>query len=381
MERLTLVCPGAWCALRPMPLSLDRWAAAREEVLRSIEGFVPIPAEHALIGLIDRRAHAAPGAPGGPAAAAGPGASYLVALDRRRIEPWLAALASALGRPVDVLLSSHGAALGVGAGAHDRALVLDGAPGAAIVAHRFEHGEVIALAEPLADADADGDPAPFRIEPTPAELALGAALLPRVAPGRCAPLMGRPTPAPRRWLAPASLAAAAALVMLSVPQIDAARSSAATERLLAQIDATRDGAQAARRERDEAMALIERLRAAQAIFASTPPSVLPALAAAQGVVPDDGFLYRVELDATSATLRGEAPRASDVLRALEATPQFQSARQTESVIPVEERSAEQFTLRADREASLPAGPLAPTRAPAQPAASPVSTAPNERAGS
>ena len=76
--------------------------------------------------------------------------------------------------------------------------------------------------------------------------------------------------------------------------------------------------------------------------------VQPELEAAHRVLPADAFLYRIQINREAVTIRGEAPRASDVLERLESSAIFSQARSLDAPLVVEERGAEQFHIRAQR---------------------------------
>ncbi|HBS28815.1 MAG TPA: hypothetical protein DEB06_05055, partial [Phycisphaerales bacterium] len=52
--RVVLTLPAHWTSLRPIALTSAKWAGAREEVLRSVQGLFPLAADAAMVGLIDR---------------------------------------------------------------------------------------------------------------------------------------------------------------------------------------------------------------------------------------------------------------------------------------------------------------------------------------
>ncbi len=76
--------------------------------------------------------------------------------------------------------------------------------------------------------------------------------------------------------------------------------------------------------------------------------VMPDLAAAHRVIPDDAFLYDLRVDNRRVFLRGEASRASDVLRSLESSPAFTAPTRQSPTQVVQERGTETFDLAATR---------------------------------
>lgn len=115
--------------------------------------------------------------------------------------------------------------------------------------------------------------------------------------------------------------------------------------------------QALRAELDAKTALVE-----QGVGKTIAPweSVMPDLTSAHEVVPAAGFIYEVGVDETRVFLRGEAPRASDVLRALESSSAFESPKQQSPVSPVPERGTEEFDLVATRRSTESTGDPKPS---------------------
>jgi len=343
--RVVLTLPAEWIGVRPIALTSDKWRSARDEVTRSIHGLFPMSADDAMVGLIDRvddHGRAVSGA--------------LVAAERSRVEPWRRAIESAAGRPLHAVLPMHAALQGLGLQSIEHAEILERLPGGPLVAHRLHWGRLRDIAAPYSESAPregqrlvlDAADATQGRPVTPEELAVGAALAPIVAPESYWPLEG-PTPrAPRRWLFPVAAAIGAGALLWAASSIAESRYARAADALEAEQEAIKATYEDAQQTRAEALRLAALLR--KGVFEPTASwrSIMPDLAVAQSVVPDDGFLYRLDYDTRSVTLTGEAKRASDVLKRLEDTDAFSGARTLGASTIVEERVTEQFSIRADR---------------------------------
>jgi hypothetical protein len=344
--RLVLTLPSAWCSARPIGVSRKQWGGAREELLRSIEGLFPIPAEDAMVGLIDRAS-----SDDGTASAGG----YLIAASKRRVSPWIEAVERALGRGIDLVLPAQFALQGLGTQGRESATVVERLPSGATVEHTLRWGRITDLARPFGGAaslassgaalvDSSGAARPVSAQ----DVAVAAVVALRVAAETLAPLRG---PVPRvshRWIP----AAAAALVALVVFWVAAQADSWRVERGIARLEAERASSAAVLADvhaaRERALRLASLLAAANALMPGEGADVLADLAAAQAALPEGGFMYRLELDDRALTLKGESKRAGDVLRALEDSPRFQAARELDTAVAVEERTTETFHIRAER---------------------------------
>lgn len=353
---LILTIPASWCAVRPIAVTRRQWKSARPELLRNVEGFFPLPADDAMVGLVDRvdesRAPASRG--------------YLIAASRRRVEPWLEAISRAFGRRPSVILAPHMALAGLGLQQHESARVLERLPTGACVEHVLRWGAVVELARsaaapafesPTSLAVVHGhaaDAAPGAIAPvSSAQLAIASALAMSVASSSLAPLSGTAPRTAPTWIPAAALAALAVAMVIAGTRVSSWRES----RALAQVEARRsEQAEALARvvaDRDRAQQLAALIRAAEALGPASSPDLLADLQAAQEALPADGFLYRVELDAKALAIRGEAKRAGDVLRAIEESPRFHAAREMDTAAAIEERRLESFHIRAERSDSAP----------------------------
>ncbi len=367
--RLILTIPTAWCAVRAVPFDARQWRSAREGVMASLEQLVPVAPADALVGVIGRAG--APAQAADDAVAAG---GFLLAARRSAVQPWIEKLEAITGASVTAVLAAPMAALGLGSQSSPRAEIFDELAGGMTVRHSFVHGELADLGAPLGLAD-DTSAASARRLPgvsgdsggasiTGAELAVAAALAERVGAGCFAPLMGQARTAPRRWLVPLAAAALAMAALWGASAVSDHRYQAAIDQLAEQrkqFEPQRKLAEATRAEARRLIALID-----QGVNANVNSwaSVMPRLAAAQGALPQDGFLYWVRLDAEGLEMRGEAKHAADVLRALESPGgPFTRARLTDPVSTVDGRELETLTVRADRK---PAGAAAAPSTEAKP---------------
>lgn len=344
---IVLVVPASMVGVRPTALPADRWPAAREEMLKSIESLFPFPASDAAAGYVGRRL---PGS--------GESAGYIIAADRRQLRPWMDSLQKVTGRPVDAVMSSHMALFGLGLQQEANAEVLEWS-GAGWSAHRLAWGEISELNGSSSEGESSGRIAipSDRSPPTGArgisgaDLATAGALASVVAPGGFAPLIGRSVGSSRRWVPAAAAIGLGCLLLWGAGRIEEWR----YERGIAHLERARAEQQSARVRVELAQArtneLVARLDAASRAFGAPSAGMLSAVEAAQAAVPEGAFLYRVEVDDKTVTVKGEAKRAGDVLRALEDSPAFRGARELDTPVMVEERGLEMFNIRVEREAS------------------------------
>lgn len=339
---VVLIVPGSIAAVRPTALPAGRWGAAKDELMKSVESLFPFPAEQAVVGFVGRRL------------AGGEEAGYLVGADRRSLRAWTDVLERMLARPVDAVVSSHMALLGLGLQGDPERAVAEAGPGGP-VRHRLVWGEVAELNGAASDGDSGSAVALPPAEDgaagtlSGAELAAAGALAFASSGDRFAPLVGRVRTGGPRWLAAAVLVAVGGLMIWGASVVASWR----TERGIARLERARaDHAlvlEESRRARAVARDLSARLEAVGRVFAGPSSGVLPAVRAALAAVPEGAFVYRIEVDAATVTIKGEAKRAGDVLRALEESEEFKGARDLDTPVAVEERGLEMFNIRADRE--------------------------------
>lgn len=373
--RAVLTLPSAWCSARPIGVTRKQWGGARLELLRSIEGLFPIPADDAMVGLIDRAS-----ADDGSASAGG----YLIAASRRRAAPWIESIERAIGRRISLVLPAQFALQGLGLQARESATVVERLPTGAVVEHALRWGRITDLSRPAAGPTALTTSSMALVDPAGAVhpldaqgIAAAAAVALRVAPDSLAPLSGPAPRASRRWIP----AAAAALLALGVFWAAARAESWRVERGIARFGSERAASAAVLADvqaaREKTLRLSALLAAASALMPRDGPDVLSDLAAAQAALPEGGFIYRLELDERALTLKGESKRAGDVLRALEDSPRFQAARELDTAVSVEERTTETFHIRAER---TPLSASAAGQPDPPPAVLPASAAPQPAGG-
>lgn len=359
--RMVLVAPSGMFGVRPIGIAPSAWPAAREEVRRSIGSLFPIGQEDALVGYLGRRSED------------GVESGYVIAAARSSLQPWLEALGRAGFPRVEMVLPPHMALLGLGLQQEAESLVIDRTAAGTAQVHRLRWGEVVELnAEGEASSRGDADsPMSVRTRSITAsyqrgasrdheyeeseipgrDLAVAGALAPIVAPRLMAPVIGPAPRAPRRWaLAGAAYLGAAGILWLA--------SWAEGWRLDRAVG--RGEAEAARRSaavlevcqsRDRVVELAGRLETVRQSMPAPGMGALSTLAAVHAAMPGGAFLYRVEADAVAVTLKGEAKRSGDVLRAVEDSPAFRGARELDTPVVVEERGLEMFNIRAQRAAA------------------------------
>ncbi|MEO1129648.1 MAG: hypothetical protein AAFX05_08090 [Planctomycetota bacterium] len=356
--RLVLTCSSGVCAIRPIPLGVQSWRAAEEEVTHSVARLLPLSPDDAMLGLVERVAPQRAVAHDSDATAQG----YLVGVRRSVVEALVERIESISGRSVTTVLSPHMAMMGLGLQHVERATLIDTPAPGVMMAHHFEWGQPVELDLPWApdasDAAAlagthvrslpngDGRTPPGAEPITALELAIGAAIACSSDFGRFIPLTGRRARSLPRWLLPASLTAAAvALIMVagSVENSRYERAAVEVRRQLADLEAQ---AKAVQQSRARFATLSSRMKDGVAPTVSAWRPVMPDLVEARRTIPEDGFLYRIRLSSDRVTLNGESQRAASVLRAMEDSTRFADARQGNPPIAIEERGTETFDVTA-----------------------------------
>jgi len=338
-QRVTLVLPPEWCAVRPMQLSRADWAGARDEVRRSLDRLLPIPADDAMLGYIeletgsdDRR-------------------GVLIATRRSRVRPWTDAIQSAVGRPVGEIVSAHMAMLGLGLQEAPEANIAEGAPQAGGSRHRLRFGKPVAVDEPEGGDEAPPDirlPGQAEGSISGGDLAVAAGLAPLVATDVYAPLQGRPPRRIWKW-APVAAGMAAALALIATAGTAGdARLRAAAEHLRAEQQSLTTDFEAAQALRSETRRLHRLLEEGVAEATAEWRSTLPALAEMQRAMPEDGFFYRLDVTPGGVAFSGEAPNAPGVLQRLEDSPLFTAAQRSAPITPSSVSGMDVFELRAER---------------------------------
>ncbi len=350
--KVVLSLPSAMCAVRPIAINSAMWATARDEIESTITRLMPFDAGDAMIGMIDRMPQ--PGSAPGDAAPQRTG--YLIGASRSACRPLIDTIETALGRPIDRIQTVHHALLGLGLQREPVAEVLESVSGATL-RHRLRFGLPESLAEPVLGDHAPrtlalpGAQAPPDAQAlTPTDIATGAALAPIVASEAFRPMVGAVPVRAMRWLAPAAIAAAALALAFVAVNADRARWREATDRIEARRADHAPTLAEVQALRDQVQTLNARLARINQVSSDWAP-VVPTLAAAREVLPDNAIFYEVVLSPTQVSIQGEAPRASDVIQRLESSPAFADAEPVGPTSRVEERGAERFHLSARRERS------------------------------
>lgn len=361
--RVVLMLPGSACAVRPIALTTRTWNKARAEMQRAVPSLFPLSSDDALLAVIDA-------APKDGEEATGSG--WLVATSRSRLDPWRAAIERVIGRSIDECIPFHVAAASLGLQHDAEATLIEPLRTGGARAHRFRYARPVELSQPaevdnpdpndwtsgrlitITDspaAPADGDAV------RPADLAAAAAsarsLAREGAVASYVPFIGAPASSRSRLVMPIAGFGVAAAIFVLAAVLGNARLARATERVDTARQANAARVKAAELDRAEYERLASRIRSYADLAPDAAPRLLPILASAQSAVPSDAFLYRIDLDQRSVTIRGEAPRTLDVLARLEATDQFKSAESLEPPSVIKERSLETFNIRAQR-ADVPA---------------------------
>lgn len=372
---IVFTCPAHICGTRPLPLSLTQWRRSNADVLASLDKLLPVRPDDAEAGFIAAAPAFVDADSDSPEER-----GFLVAVRRDQLEAWTTPLAEAAGRPVHRVLSPAMAMLGLPlASAPDAAVIERTGPGV-VTMYRFRAGAPDRLAEPWTDdrldslalggvelfewptSTGDGLPGHRRAAPlSPADLAAAAALAPIAGAGRFAPVVGPSPRAPRRWIAPAALTAAAIGIIAAAGHVESTRFERAIDDLHAQRAAHAERLAAVEQHRRgyaQAAARLERALVSERSPARPAPrAALASLADAAETLPAGrGFLYEIALDDASVTVRGEAPRAGEVLGAVERADAFRAATQLDPPVAVAERGHEAFRIRADRAAPQDAAP-------------------------
>jgi hypothetical protein len=348
--RVILTVPSAWCVHRPVQVSWKDWPKARDEIHASLDQLVPLDAESTSIG------HIQTGASG-----------WLLATPMQRTKPWQERISAALGRPIDSMLTTHMASLGLGFQNSQRAEFIDASsPELPPTRLAFEGGRPIALeetAEPRASVDGPGrrfvlvpgggTPAGASTTPPgerlgPGDMAVAAAIAQRIAPGVYHPLVGSPPSTLRSLVAPVAAAVAAVACLFAAPMVYNASLDAADAENVAQIRALESSAARVEEIRAEATRMDAMLRDAVIAPTSDWSIVLPVLADVFDAVGESGYLHRLDLSGDQLAIRGEAPGATRILEQLDRSPHFENVALVAPVTPGSTRDLVIFEIRASR---------------------------------
>lgn len=323
-DGLVLVVPSSAAHTRPFALTTKRWASAREDVMASVETLFPLGADDARVGVLDMATE-------GDAAEHG----CLVALGSASVRPIIEHVHAALGRTPDAVLAPVQClpALGVQSEAH--AVVLEDVGLGEVVEHTLRFGVPSAMGSAPSDATpgvtrvclpgVSTETAPDARAITLPELALAGALTPTVSRTVTAPVDGTMPAARSRWLVPAAcllLAGGLLWAALAAPGVRSERALAdiATRQADMESDVLRVNAL-----RRDALAQHQRLDDAVAPLLASWTPTLPDLQSVRSALPDDAFLHEVVLEGDKLTVKGVAPEANRVLRAIEESDAFDRA--------------------------------------------------------
>jgi len=365
---VVFVCPTEMTAVRPIGVGVSGFLSARADLHRSIGRLVPIAPENALIGLVER--HGAP--PGDADAQAGSDVTgYIFAARRDAMDAWTEKVRTIVGRGPDAVLSPAMALIGVGGQRTESLVALERTSTGAQLAHSFRFGRATELAQPIDSdrlASIQSAGAVVRSIPTPSgahehvgtiplsptELAIGGGMAMVMGGGEFAPLIGAPPRATPRW-APGIAAMIGAVVLVwGAIAVRGYRYEHAIESL-AREEATLD-AEVARVQsmRAESARLTSLVRDGVGATTARWSPRLPDVAAVASIIPDGSYLYSIGVSNAGVNIQGEAPKASTVLGALEASPRFAKADRRDPTVAIPEKSTEIFSLHAEFERPAPA---------------------------
>ncbi|MFG0275109.1 MAG: hypothetical protein ACF8QF_08630 [Phycisphaerales bacterium] len=339
-SRTVFVCPFEWCAARPVALTTRQWPGARDEVLRSIDQMLPLTADDACIGLVDL--HPDEERPGAPVGAC------LVGVRAKTMRRWTDPIERALGRSIDLALSPHMAALGLGLQQAPQASVLEPGPGAGAI--RLRDGRIVGVTEPPGPGDRVALPgASEEGANSPGELAAAGAIAERVAPEGFRPLAGRVRSGAWKWATPGLAATLAAACLVGGFMIADTRRAEAIDTLRSDRAALRDRFEESRRIGERIERLNALLETGVAGATREWRSPLPVLQDVAGAIQRPAFLYRVDVSPRSVSLVGEADEVRAVLQRLEESDTLGNVALTDTVLPSPgDASLDVFSIRADR---------------------------------
>lgn len=367
-SRLCVLVPADMVSARRMPLGCAAWSRASGELRGSVEKLLPIEAEHAVLGMVDRAHDATAGQSAGgeerhsaSASTDSVGHGYLLGTDARTLRHLLEPIEAAFGRPVDLVLAWPHALLGLGTQREPRALVLDESPPGVPVHHELRSGRLARLSDPghsIGHAPAaallmPGVQAPNlnaeRVRRLDGyDLAAAAALAEHVAPGAIIPLRGRRRSIGTRWIAAAAAAMLGLVLLLGANRIHDSRVDAELIRIQAAADQLAPELAQAEARRERLTRLTATLAQINDAWSGTDPQIIEAYRALRDAVPAQGFIYRVQIDGQRMTMNAEAPRAAAVLERVEGSPLFRGATMRPPSGVSERPGMERFEITAER---------------------------------
>jgi hypothetical protein len=332
---ITLVVPGAWCASRPMPLSITRWARARAEIAASIDSLFPFSPDDALLEYITCSSSSSTAA---DQTDADTEQGVLVAVSRAQLAPWIEQIQRDFGKTPDRIVSTHAALPGLGLQDYEATVVLEPDAVGAATAHSLCFGAVQSIDEPtptpgvLADqsvylfpsVDQSAHPGASVLDPH--DIAAGVVIADYVAPGNASPFVGKRVSPLKQMSLPAAIAAAAVIIMATASSTAQSRLRSGLESLRAEQAALQPQVDEIQTLRANASLLARNTEHIRSLTADTGEPMLSILAAGHTVLPDDGFMYRARFTPASIELLGQCPDVGGLLREIEASSTFTEAR-------------------------------------------------------
>ncbi|MEM8834393.1 MAG: hypothetical protein AAGD00_01105 [Planctomycetota bacterium] len=353
---VSLVVPTEWCASREAPIEPRDWARSENAIRELVDSTFPFSSSEAHVSLIVLDAHTT-----SPR-------TLIVGAARARIEPWLDAIPTNLAAGAIRAVPEAAGLLGLGAQHDDACVIVDPNPAVGASMHRFERGSLVSVGEPFDSDEVEdvralggrvmvlerGVEVPIAGETVSrVSFAAGTAMEPLAAPGAVRPFVGERSRQARPMLVPAGMLAAAIALVIAGVWYESQRYSGALERVASRRAALADSVADVTAERDAALRARDTLEGEVAPTIDGWRPILPTLREALDALPDDGFAYRVRLDARRVEMSGEAPRAAEVLERLDASNAFTSAEQTQPISTVPIRELETFAVRAERTEATP----------------------------
>ena len=331
---ITLVIPGAWCASRPMPLSITRWARSRPEIAASVDSLFPFSPDDALLEYISC-AHSTSSADHKEKEA---DEGVLVAISRTHLAPWIDAIERDFGRTPDRIVSTHATLPGLGFQGINSAVVLEPDAVGSVMAHSLACGVVRSIDDPAPSSDSPtADPVflfPGIDQNSPHEgkvldahtIAAGAAIAEHIAPGSVSPFIGKRSSPLRRMALPAAIAVAALIILVTASSTSQSRLRSGLEKLRTEQAALQpqiDEIQSIRASTSRLANNTERIRA---LTADPGVPMLSLLAAGHAMLPEDGYMYRARFTPASVEIRGQCQDVGGLLREIETSGTFTDAR-------------------------------------------------------
>ena len=336
-DRSMAVADASSVHARPMAMTSRVFRDARGGLRSDLEELLPIDGAGAVIGYVDRDVPDAEGD--------GSGGGYLLAIDGATKQRVDRVASDVLGKHCDRIVAPHQAAvclddcvvreLGV-LGDQQDTLVRGG-----VLAElrRDSVGESPALTFPNRINDT--------LRPEVSRLAICAAALDRFGSQATEPLVGAWTPGWKRALPAVAAAGLCVAILIGAMALRGQRYANAIDRTLATQESLRQEVVSVERLEAEASQLRERLGAARLSGPGHAGSGLVGVFdAVRRALPRDAFLESVTVDDAGVRLRGIALNAREVLGELEASEEFESAREVERPQPVGDGSQrEVFDVR------------------------------------